>query len=317
MTVGEGEVRVRAQAKLNLTLEVGPRRSDGFHPVTSIMQTINLCDELVLRRHGKGLSLSCNDPHLPSGAGNLAYEAARLVLGRWVGPRAGDQLEPGVHVSLMKRIPWGAGLGGGSADAAAVLMGLPALLGLRVSGGELLRMAAALGSDVPFCLIGGTALVGGRGERVTVLPPLGPIWVVVAKPALSVSTAALYADFDRRPPEGRKTTVAMLQALREGSREEIGRLLANDLEPVAATRFREIQGLRDRMVGLGVWGAAMTGSGSAVFGLVPTRAHGEQVAGRLGQDLEGVWVVRAGNEDGLEIGGRGEKNDQRRGSGGS
>ena len=183
----------KAYAKVNLTLAVGEKRPDGYHEVVSVMQRVSLCDTLTAEQTREGITLTCSDPALPSGEENLAHRAASLFF-RETG------IAGGAALTLEKRIPSQAGLGGGSSDAASALLALRKLYASALPDTELETMAAALGSDVPFFIRGGTQLATGRGEVLSPLPPLTDGWFVIVKPTESFSTPAMYRRLDNLPP---------------------------------------------------------------------------------------------------------------------
>ena len=189
------ELTLHAPAKVNLTLIVDARRDDGYHDVSTVMQTVGLYDTLTLTGGGSGLTMTCTDPDLPTDGSNLVLRAAALFCRELHLPA------PDLHLHLQKRIPSQAGLGGGSSDAAAVLRAMRTLYAPEVSDAELERMAARLGSDVPFFIRGGTALATGRGERLAPLPRLREGWFVIVKPPEGFSTPAMYRRLDELPPQ--------------------------------------------------------------------------------------------------------------------
>jgi 4-diphosphocytidyl-2-C-methyl-D-erythritol kinase len=266
-------IREVAQAKINLVLNVLCRRPDGYHEIASVMQTLALHDEVELTGAGAGVRLTCEGLPVPCDETNLARRAA-LHLAARCGVRRG------VGIHLRKRIPVAAGLGGGSADAAAVLRGLNRLWGLGLSLEELARLGAELGSDVPFCVFGGTALVGGRGERVVPLPPAPPVDVVLFKPPFGVSTAEVYRGLEG-PPGPSGAVEAMLAALREGNPAAIGRCLVNDLEGVTLRWHPDLALLKESLKVPGVYGALLAGSGPTLFALAADPAVAVEVGARL------------------------------------
>lgn len=252
---------LRPTAKINLTLRVGPRRPDGFHEVRSLMQSIALHDTVVLSERRGPFGLQCRTPGVPNDETNLAWRAA-TALWRAMG-REGEPRD--VHIRIDKAIPAEAGLGGGSGNAAAALVGLNTLWGAKKSRRELVRLAATLGSDVPFFLQGGTAVATGRGEDLYPVDDVQRLGVVVIKPSFGVSTADAYRwlDDDRaaghpEAPEGRDVDLGWQTG---------GVPLANDLTAPVARRHPGIQEMIDACLAEGASGAQMTGSGSAVFGL--------------------------------------------------
>lgn len=251
-----------AYAKLNLTLDILGKRPDGYHDLQSVMQLISLRDDVELDvGTGEDWKLECDVEGIPTDGTNLAWKAAGLfyqTLGR----------DPqGVTIRLQKRIPSEAGLAGGSADAAAVLLALNRHEGKPLSRRQLLKLAAKLGSDVPFCLTGGTQLAEGRGEELTKLPEMPDCFFLVVKPDFSVSTPALYAAMDKESEVYHPQTQAMVDALRKQSLLEVAGYLGNSFEPLVARDHGEILAIRAMMEDCGALGVAMTGSGSALFGI--------------------------------------------------
>lgn len=254
-------VRVRCPAKLNLFLEVVRRRADGYHDLDTVMQAVDLCDELRVTPHdGSALTLECSDPSLPTDEGNVALRAA-LALRQRAGFRGG------AHLALTKRIPQQAGLGGGSSDAAGALVGLNRAWGLELSTEELRQVAAELGSDVAFFLYGGTARCTGRGEVVEPLAAPATFRYVLVCPRVGVSTAEAYGRLCALTSR-RASASIMISMLREGSVEGTGGGLFNRLEEAAFDLRPELRGLKERLARSAHFaGVAMTGSGSALFGL--------------------------------------------------
>jgi len=217
---------VRAAAKINLTLSVGPVRSDGYHGFESLMATITLYDDLLIRPGGGLIRLTCDEPTVPVGPENLVHRAYSLLAGHC-------DLDAGVDVELIKRIPAQAGLGGGSADAAATLVGLNELWELQKTRGELIRLAAMLGSDVGFFLAGPMAICTGRGEVVEPLDLAWEFWAVVIKPKESLSTAAVYREFQESDSRPFGRARALAEKLPGAKPSQIVQELHNDLEPAA------------------------------------------------------------------------------------
>lgn len=251
----------QAAAKVNLLLNVGHKREDGYHELVSVMQTVGVCDTVTIRAHtGGGVALTCDDPSLAVDETNLCYKAA-VKFFSYTGID-----NDGVAIELEKRLPMQAGLGGGSADAAAVLRGLRRLYAPDLSDVKLEIMAEELGSDVPFCIKGGTALACGRGEKLTVLPSLPPCWFVLVKPEAAFSTGKMYALIDQRRCYSEGGADAMLAALKAGDLAAVCAAMGNTFERILPPDS-EIFAIRQRLLGLGALGAMMSGSGSAVFGV--------------------------------------------------
>jgi len=252
----------RAYAKINLYLRVGARREDGYHELTTVFQTVSLCDELSLTLHRRGgISLRTNLPWLPRDGRNLAWRAAELFF-----ERAGIQNE-GLYLNIRKNVPVGAGMAGGSTDAAAVLRTLNRAFRAPFTPEQLAALGLELGADVPFCLTGGAALAGGVGERLRPVPALPDCPVVIVKPAFSVSTKQAFGLFDAFPPAPPGDERAMLAALEAGDPARVAAALENALEGPVAAAHPAIAALRERLLACGALGARMTGSGSAIFGL--------------------------------------------------
>lgn len=274
---GTSAIRVFASAKVNLDLRVTARRPDGFHELRTVFQTLALHDMLVFRRTRGAFVLRGSAPGVPLDRTNLVWRAAEAA---WAA--AGRPGPPGgVTIDLHKRIPTAAGLGGGSSDAAATLIAMNDVLRLGLDPEALHNVAGTLGSDVPYFLVGGTALGLGRGEDVYPLPDLPPRFVVLVRPAFGVSTAEAYAWF-ATDAAARKKPRASIQRLAVPWRPS-GLEVANDLESPVLARHPEIAAIRDLLLRSGAEAALMTGSGSTVFGLFPDHRVGRRVAAFLDQ----------------------------------
>ena len=276
MSDNESRLSLKAHAKINLTLEVLGKRPDGYHEVAMIMQSVSLHDTVTLSLRDSGISLACDRPDLPCDSGNLAFRAADL-LRREVGVARGVQIE------LTKRIPLAAGLAGGSTDAAAVLKGLNRLWQLALPAAELERLAARLGSDVPFCLQGGTSLATGRGEILTALPDFSGHGVVMANPPLQVSTPWVYGNF-RGANQCRPEVSRLHQWFGQQDFSAVAAALFNDLESVTIPAYPQIAAIKEQLLQAGAAGVLMSGSGPTVFALTPDPAAAGEVAGRVAWD---------------------------------
>ncbi len=252
-----------APAKINLTLDVLDKRPDGYHNIKSIMQTISVRDDIELELGtGEPWALECGRDDIPTDESNLAWKAAKVfcdALGKDPG---------GLTIRILKRIPSGAGMGGGSADAAAVLRALNRHYGYPLSMGALAELGAQVGSDVPFCVIGGTAMVEGRGEKLRSLPPMPETIFVVCKPEFSVSTPELYRKLDESTIAKRPDHSAMEGAILAGDQLKIAHNLVNVFDPVVTAEHLEMNYIKSVMNSYGAMGYAMTGSGSAIFAMV-------------------------------------------------
>lgn len=249
----------RAHAKLNLSLDVLGKLEDGYHDLRMVMQTVEFGDDLdlVLTEDGS-FHLTSGRSYLPCDDRNLSMRAAKLFL-------EGTGL--GVRINTVKRTPVCAGMAGGSADAAAVLRGLNKLTGAKRSYEELCELGLRIGSDVPFCIRGGTALAEGRGERLTPLTPLPDCPIVICKPEFAISTPELFGRIDARKNRIRPDTPGILAALERQDLPGVARRMYNVFEDVLSRRESEIFSIKSELLSQGALGAAMTGTGSAVFGL--------------------------------------------------
>jgi len=252
----------KAFAKLNLSLDVTGKREDGYHEVCMVMQSVDLYDDVRLRLTDDGMFGSrTNRSFIPNDERNVAVKAAMVF------SEAYDLQGKGVLIEMKKRIPVRAGLGGGSADAAAVLRGLNTMMGTPFSGKDLEQMAAQVGSDVAFCVSGGTQLATGRGETMTRLAPFGEHWVVICKPHFSISTPVLFQKIDARKSKCRPDTDGILAALDNGDALGVIRRMYNVFEDVLGRKTRGITEIKTGLMNHGALGACMSGTGSAVFGI--------------------------------------------------
>lgn len=251
-----------AYAKLNLTLDILGKRPDGYHDLRSVMQQITLRDDVEIDvETGEDWSLEADREDIPTDSANLAWKAAGVFY------QALGKDPQGIAIRLTKRIPSQAGLGGGSADAAAVLKALNRHEGSPFSREALAELGARVGSDVPFCVWGGTALVEGRGEILTDLPPMPQCFYCIVMPDFSVSTPELFAKVDQTELTCRPDHPAMLEALREGDLLQVAGRLCNAMEPLVTAQHPDLTGIRAIMEDCGALGVAMAGSGSAVYGV--------------------------------------------------
>lgn len=269
----------KAYAKVNLTLAVGKKRLNGYHEVVSVMQRVSLCDTLTAEQTREGITLTCSDPALPSGEENLAHRAASLFF-RETG------IVGGAALTLEKRIPSQAGLGGGSSDAASALLALRKLYAPALSDTELETMAAALGSDVPFFIHGGTQLATGRGEVLSPLPPLTDGWFVIVKPTESFSTPAMYRRLDNLPP----ACTPPLPPL-QGGLPALASGLFNRFE-TAIPAGSAVWDIKARLAAYGALASLLSGSGSAVFGLFDTETAARAAVEALRPAWPEIFLAR-------------------------
>lgn len=250
-------IRLLSPAKVNLILEVGRKRPDGYHEIQTLMRRIDLCDEIEINREGDGPALEVAGEETPPGADNLAYRAAGVFFAK-------TGAAGGARIRLRKRIPVAAGLGGGSSNAAAVLMGLNGLFGARIDDPLLMAWGAEIGADVPFFVFKEPAWAGGKGEKLEGAGLPAEMGFLLLVPPFRISTAWAYAAYDRLPPDPSRR-FADRRSFREVG--ELAPHLRNDLERASAARFPEIGEMKNRLRERGAAGALMSGSGPVVFGL--------------------------------------------------
>ena len=272
----------KAPAKLNLSLDVLGRLEGGYHALRMVMESVSFGDtlEITLRKDGE-IRLETGLAWLPRDGRNLAVEAARVFR------EALGEETLGADILLTKRIPVGAGMGGGSADAAAVLRGLNRLTGRPFDGEKLRELGLAIGSDVPYCVCGGSRLAEGRGEVLSPLPMPPECRVVIAKPSFSISTASLFARIDGRAGRTRPDTAGMIGAMEQGDLGGVARRMFNVFEDVLPRSCRDVGALLDH----GALGAVMTGTGSAVFGLFAGDGEAQKAAVALRSLCRDVTVT--------------------------
>ncbi|MEH7093612.1 4-(cytidine 5'-diphospho)-2-C-methyl-D-erythritol kinase [Neobacillus vireti] len=276
---------VKAPAKINLALDVLHKRPDGYHEVEMIMTTIDLADrvELTLLEQDKIHILSHNR-YVPDDQRNLAYQAAQLLKDRF-------GVKKGVLISIEKTIPVAAGLAGGSSDAAATLRGLNKLWDLELSLDELAALGSEIGSDVSFCVYGGTALAKGRGEIITELPPPPTCWVILAKPFIGVSTAEVYRRLDLSGTK-HPDIYGMIQAIKEHDYQRVCDNVGNVLEGVTLSLHPEVAQIKEQMKRFGADAVLMSGSGPTVFGIVQHDSRMHRIYNGLRGFCDQVFAVR-------------------------
>ncbi|MCM1283062.1 MAG: 4-(cytidine 5'-diphospho)-2-C-methyl-D-erythritol kinase [Muribaculaceae bacterium] len=255
------EITLKALAKINLGLDVVRRRPDGYHEVRMVMQTIHLYDRLEIKRTGEpGIRITTNLPFLPVNENNLVYRAAELLMKEF-------QLREGVEVKLTKRIPVAAGMAGGSTDGAAMLYGMNRLFDLRLGRRDLMKRGVKLGADVPYCLMRGTALATGIGEKLTPLPPMIKCPVLIAKPPVSVSTKTVYQNLKLDESLRHPDINTLIADIKKKDFAGVCAHMGNVLESVTIPDYPVIAGIKERMLDSGASAAMMSGSGPTVFGL--------------------------------------------------
>ena len=279
-------IKVERNAKINLTLDILGKRPDGYHEVAMVMQSIGLSDTVEMEKTDGPIELTINVPWLKADEKNLAWRAAALIKEEY-------KLAGGVRMKLTKRIPVAAGLAGGSTDAAAVLRGMNELYALDLSEERLCELGARLGSDIPFCLLGGTMLSTGRGEVLKRLPDLPATWVVLAKPRISVSTAWAYQNYDAQGAKEHPDNERIQQEIARGDRKAVAGLLCNVLESVTIKKYDVISQYKQMMMQQGAMASMMSGSGPTVFGLAERKETADRIAAYMREHTDAyVYVIR-------------------------
>jgi len=279
------ELRLRANAKINLFLEVLDKKPDGYHNIETIFQSIDLHDILTFRETRPGvIKLNSDNKEMPLDSSNLVYKASDLLL-----KESGKNY--GVEIHINKMIPLGAGLAGGSTDASATLIGLNELWSLGYTLDDLLKLGSKLGADVPFCLIGGTAIGRGRGDILTRLNPISKLYVVIANPGFQISTAWAYKTLSNLGlTRERKSGNILIEKIQKGDISEIGKNLFNAFESIVMEEYPKIRELKTLLTQPDVLGILMSGSGSTVFALTQDIPIAERIQRQVRQHT-GYCVV--------------------------
>jgi 4-diphosphocytidyl-2-C-methyl-D-erythritol kinase len=266
-------LKILSPAKVNLFLNVRFRRKDGYHELQTLFERVSLCDELVFMRAKRGITIETRSKGIPKGPRNLAYRAAKLLRDRY-------GVREGVRIRIRKRIPVGAGLGGGSSNGASALLGLNRLWGLGFSRRKLLKLAAELGSDVPFFILDTPFATGeGRGEILKKIDAQGlKIWHCIVKPPFSISTKEAYGALPPSSLTPQKSSATMLLRSLKKGRLDLSKLLRNTLEDTLSKRVTTILEIKKELLRQGARASLLSGSGSAVFGIFQSRKKAERAA---------------------------------------
>ncbi len=271
------EYQMKAYAKINLGLDVVGRLDNGYHEVKMVMQTVGICDVLSFEKADAGITMTTDSGELPTDENNLIYKAAKLMFETY-------EIPGGIRIHLQKSIPIAAGMAGGSTDAAATMKGINRLFDLGCSLRELMELGVKIGADVPYCVLGGTALAEGIGEILTPLPPAPECFLLVAKPDINVSTKYVYEHLDAEGVTVHPDIDGMVQAIEEGSLQGILNRMGNVLENVTVKAHPVIDELKERMRELGAVGSMMSGSGPTVFGIFLEEAKAQEACDRIKEE---------------------------------
>ncbi|MCU6693572.1 4-diphosphocytidyl-2-C-methyl-D-erythritol kinase [uncultured Blautia sp.] len=268
-------MRLQAFAKINLGLDVLGKREDGYHEVRMIMQTIRMYDQLDMRKSVEpGIHLTTNKKYIPVDENNLVWRAAKLMMDTC-------GIIEGVSIHLHKVIPVAAGMAGGSSDAAATLVGMNRLFHCGLSKEKLMELGVQIGADVPYCVLRGTALAEGIGEKLTVLPPMPDCWILIGKPGISVSTKYVYTTLDLNTDTVHPDIDGMKKALEDGNLYGITERMGNVLQDVTIPAYPEVERIKEQMKALGAVNAMMSGSGPTVFGIFDNEEKAQKACQKL------------------------------------
>lgn len=250
-------IELSSHAKVNLRLDVLGKRADGYHDIRTVLQKVSLEDELRIAISKSGIKVACDNRLVPVNEGNLAYTAAQAMLNRY-------DIKDGVHISIKKNIPVAAGLGGGSSNAASILVGINQLFGLGISTPDLMKMGSDIGADVPFFIFGETALATGIGDRLKSIEMIPKLWLLLITPDIQISTAWAYRNL-RMGLTSKPINISIPNCINHLT--EIITILSNDLEKVVIPRYPVIQRIKEELLDKGAQGSLMSGSGSTVYGI--------------------------------------------------
>lgn len=268
-------MRLQAFAKINLGLDVLGKREDGYHEVRMIMQTIRMYDQLDMRKSVEpGIHLTTNKKYIPVDENNLVWRAVKLMMDTC-------GIIEGVSIHLHKVIPVAAGMAGGSSDAAATLVGMNRLFHCGLSKEKLMELGVQIGADVPYCVLRGTALAEGIGEKLTVLPPMPDCWILIGKPGISVSTKYVYTTLDLNTDTVHPDIDGMKKALEDGNLYGITERMGNVLQDVTIPAYPEVERIKEQMKTLGAVNAMMSGSGPTVFGIFDNEEKAQEACQKL------------------------------------
>lgn len=264
----------KAYAKINITLDILGKRNDGYHELEMIMQNVSLHDNITAEKTDGEILVSSNSGIIPKGEKNIAYKAAEYMIKKY-------GIKGGVKIYIEKNIPVGAGLAGGSTDAAAAIKAVKSLYNLKLTEEEMEECASQIGSDVPFCINGKTSLATGRGTELKAISPMPKMYIVLAKPSFGVSTAFVYKNYKAENVEKRPNTKAVIEAIEKGDTKEIAKGLCNVLESVTAKKYDDIEKIKESLKAFGAENAIMSGSGPTVFGIFEDKNTADKAAEKI------------------------------------
>jgi len=276
---------VKAYGKINISLDVVGKREDGYHLLKMIMQNVDLYDSLSFQKCNKGINISCNKPYIPTDEKNLVYKAAKLFMDTY-------NISEGINIYLKKNIPVAAGMAGGSADAAAVFKALREVFGIEVDDSELMDLGVKIGADVPYCIMGGTALCEGIGDIITPLAPFKNQILVLVKPNFGVSTKEVYKNLDTSKIFKHPDTDALIKAMKEEKLEDVCSGMKNLLENVTLRKYPVLKRIKEDMIRMGAMGAMMSGSGPTIFAFFDDMLKAQRCYDKFKIQYKEVYITR-------------------------
>ena len=278
-------MKIKAYAKINIALDVVGKRDDGYHLLRMIMQTVDLYDEIEIKKIDSGIKLNCNKVYVPTDHRNLAYKAASLFKETY-------DIKEGVSIDLVKNIPVSAGMAGGSTDAAGVLKLMNRLFNVNASDEELRKLGVKLGADVPYCINGGTALCEGIGEEITQLKPFKDKIVVIVKPPFGVSTKEVYKSFDLSKVINHPKVDDLIKAMNNDDIHFVAHNMKNLLENVTLRKHRVISSIKEKISNLDAIGTMMSGSGPTVFAFFDDMLKAQKCYDEMKKKYKDVFITR-------------------------
>lgn len=278
-------MKIKAYAKVNISLDIVGKREDGYHILEMIMQTIDLYDEINIEKQKKDITIKCNKPYVPTDERNLAYRAAKLFMEKY-------NIDSGVNINIKKNIPVSAGLAGGSTDGAAVLKLMNKLFEINASDEELMEIGLKLGADVPYCIKGGTALCKGIGEEVTKLKDFKDKILVLVKPPFGVSTKSVYQEFDLGKVRSHPNTETLIKAIESNDLKLVSNNMKNLLENVTLRKHKVLINIKEEMKNTGAIAAMMSGSGPTVFAFFDDMLKAQKCFEKMKLKYNDVFITR-------------------------
>lgn len=276
---------VKAYGKINLSLDVVGKREDGYHLLKMIMQSVDLYDSISFEKCDKGINISCNKPYIPIDDKNLVYKAAKLFMDTY-------NIHEGINIYLKKNIPVSAGMAGGSADAAAVFKALRQVFKIDADDNELMSLGIKIGADVPYCIIGGTALCEGIGEVITPLKPFKNHILVLVKPNFGVSTKEVYKNLDISKIFKHPHTGALIKAMEQENLEDVCSNMKNLLENVTLRKYPVLKRIKEDMLKMGAMGSMMSGSGPTIFAFFDDMLKAQRCYDKFKTQYREVYITR-------------------------